>query len=36
MVLEPRADCVRILRIDRDGGARYSAGVCWYPQRLIP
>lgn len=34
MVSEPRTDCV-FQRIGRDGSARYSAGVCWYPMRLM-
>ena len=36
MVSEPRTDCKTALRqvcTGRDGGARYSAGVCWYSVR---
>lgn len=35
MVSEPRTDR-RISCIGRDGSARYSAGVCWYPLRPPP
>ena len=34
MVSELRTDCA--LRIGCDGSARYSDGVCWYPQRFMP